>query len=73
MSEKKEITMEITWDTDKLYEEHTSEEADEIINNLPDETTFTITDTFGEAEEMDYLTSHYGCLVVALSETEDEN
>lgn len=66
----KEITMTICWDEEELYEKYDEEYAQEISDELPYETTFTMTDTHGECEEMDYLTSHYGCLVVALDEEE---
>ena len=64
----KEITMTITWDTDGLYEERSREEADRIWDELPYETTFTMTDGYGVCEELDYLTTQYECLAVDLEE-----
>ena len=67
----KEITRTICWDIEGLFEEYSVEEAVEIEERLPYETTFTMTDTYGECEEMDYLTDHYGCLVVGLEEEDN--
>ena len=64
----KEVTMTICWDNEELYEKYDEEYARELEDELPYETTFTMTDGYGVCEELDYLTTQYECLAVDLEE-----
>jgi len=64
---KKELTMTIYWDKEGLAEElGQGEEYYKIYDELPDETTFTITDTYVCADERERLRKVYGCFVLGL-------
>ena len=65
-----EITLDLNWNTENLYEDFTKEQADEIYNNLIHKTTFTITDNYSWEEHREYLESRYQCMV-ASDEGED--
>ena len=63
------VTIEIEWDTEMLYEEMDSTEAEEIIDTLPSESTCK-EDSI--CEHLDWLSDHYGCLAIDGYIIEDE-
>ena len=79
----KEVTVELGWDIETLYLHRDNDIIDddddvyietdeEIVKKyleLPTETTFTLTDTYGWEEERDYLESSYNCLVTCDEES----